>query len=432
MYIGPLATFIYILATNGRKSLFSKILPMALFFVILFVCSYLSIYFFPLNGDELMYDHYSNAFSTFMKQGVFSGFEPENDFLKIGALIYLIGDGSYLSLISFNGFLLYAACDLYIRSLPDISGIQTKILNFSLFAPPILYLGLRPAKEASVVLLLSLVFFIWKTKNIFLRAALILLTLPMFWSIRWQYIIGVIGAVLVFLAWRGFFALEKKTRQKVLIASIVFLAILTPIYFSRVQAYLNFIFFKPDNVYKYAHDPKGAFIYKLMLYKNGENSLHPWNVFVAQIGGFFTPHPLRLIREYLRDSIWNADIVEEFLFVTFWFFTLIPVYCLFFKDKVLAKFKDINGNTGLFFFHFAFIAILCFFACMTLLFQTPQSFRYKMPLNVYLFITIIYYVNLIGFKSVIEDLTKNKRWLTGYLGFMLLYSVVYMYSVLKF
>lgn len=403
------------------------------FFVSLFFLSTLSTFLFSFSGDEILYLRCGLEFSSLISQGQFWEFTgppcdqfQKNFFVKLSGYVFYLAGPSYHSLIGFNAFSLYLACQFCLSSFSLSSVQKEKAFKFLLYSPPIVYLGLRPAKEALVAFLISVAFYAVAIRNRMLQVLTILSVLFLFCLVRWQYALAFISAMILFLIWCLFVRISDQRRLPFFIALAVLFVGFFSFFKDDISSHLYSTMFQPHKVQEFSNQPDGALIYRIMLNKEGVRSLHPWNIVIAHIGGFFTPHPLRFVREYFRDYEFDYHIFEEFLFVSFWFYLLLPLFVLYIIERFLKKFKapqEINKSEV---FMLTFVSLLFSLACFSLLLETPQLFRYKVPLNVYLFSAIIVYISQSGIQKVKYQLQKHSRWLVVYTFIVGLYSVVYL------
>ncbi|MFZ4404990.1 MAG: hypothetical protein ACOYOK_12875, partial [Pseudobdellovibrionaceae bacterium] len=220
--------------------------------------------------------------------------------------------------------------------------------------------------------------------------------------------------------------LRNSVKIKLIILNCVFI-IAGWIHFKpTVINYLNINFIRSQNVSQFANSPGSAMIYQLMKNKENENSLDEWNILVAHIGGFLTPHPLRFLKEYQRHNKWYPQIIEEFLYVSFWFFGLLPLFLIYFKEKFLDYYYKIEQIPRPHVLCFLLSSLMFSIACFSILFHTPQLFRYKVPINIYFF-SIILYMVVTKQNNSGAFFRKYKLFLLFYSLILVVYSLVYFF-----
>jgi hypothetical protein len=402
-----------------------------LFFLISFGLAAISMHFFwgPA-GDEYLYDLCGRNLSALVPQGIYWNFPPdtcaynENFFVKITTYIYILSGKTPFSLVGFNCFLVYVACDLMLKTFRITSVEQRKIFNRALFFPPIVYLAMKPGKEAIIAFLLSLICYLMLVRNRLLQICSIMLLLIFYYFLRWQHALAAALAIFIFSYGKMLFSIrEKNIRSGGIALSVLVFALAFFFLKDHFIIYLYSNYINPHVVEQFASRSDGPFIYRLMVYKDGVQALHPWNVFIAHLGGFFTPHPLRFLKEALRDGQFQYSIVEEFLFVSFWFFTLIPVFFIYLRETLfLARGISLRFDTKIEFFKLILASLIFSMACFSLFFHTPQLFRYKVPLNIYLFLTILVFIDGLRKEERNQTLQRYRFVLAGYSIVIITYS----------
>lgn len=405
-------------------------LKVLFYFATVFLLSSLSTDFFPLNNDELMYHKCAISGSDEISRGnywEFSNLEcPKTVFVKLIGYFYFLAGKSYYSFIGFNAFILFVGCTLLLETFRLPENRKEKLFSICIYMPPVLYLSLRPAKEAMAAFLFCLLSYSVNSKNWKKRIPLIGLSLLIAYFSRWQYALAGVAAICLLGIWSLLIRLQNRWKL-IMVGAVLFCLIFgwTQVR-EKVFAQANKNMFDIHNVERFASRPNGALIYQYMRFRGGENTLDEWNVMIAHIGGIITPHPLRFLREYQRDGIFDYHILEEFLFVSFWFFLLLPVYALFLKNEFFRNWRHLERIDKMEVFKFVLATFIFSMACFSLLFQTPQLFRYKIPLNAYLFTTILIFIGRNGVKPVLQDLKRYKWWLCLYFVFLMFYSAIYL------
>lgn len=418
---------------RNRKITASSVFLVFSYFFVVFVLSFISTNLFPIFGDEFLYDSCGLNISKFIGEGIYWNFpdvacqiSPNNNFAKLVGYIYYILGKSYYNLVGLNAFVLFVGVDfllLAFRILPT----QRDILNrMILFCPPILYLAIRPAKEGFISFIICLAFFSVSLRKRIVGVVAAIVVLSLFYLFRWQYAAVYLCSLLILAIW----SLWTHFSNSVKIGVLVFVMISSIVYWfewrPQVLHYPYTTIISPDIVAEHATTPNGAFIYKLMLYKNGESSLHMWNIFVAHLGGFFTPHPLRFVKEWMRDRQFDYPVFEEFIFTSFWFYSLLPIFFLYLRDLFVRRIRNLHLVPKAEAFNFIFICMLFSMACFSLFFQAPQLFRYKIPLNIYVFGVTMIYVQMHAIEGVLQELKRLKSWLALYLFILASYSIFYL------
>ena len=421
MHLGIIVVLLYIIGIE-RKISRSKLLEVMIYFIVIATLSYISIYYFPLSSDEILYNLCRadlDPKSPILQCPDYS----HNQFVQFTKLVFFIGGGSAFSLLSIGYAFIYISCDLISRTFTEDVRLREKVFRITLFFPPVLYFGLRPKKEAVIVLLVSLVsFFISKPKSI-QRVVLLIPTLIGLYLMRWQFMVGALFSIGVFFAIKYLLTVSRRKLYGLLAASVLASTLLGYFFKDPVLKKLNDTIFYYNNVTILAYTTNGALIYRFMMFDVGETTLQPWNVFVAQIGGIITPHPLRVIKEYQRDGEIKYHVLEEFLYITSWFFLLMPVFFLFLKDKIFMSFKNARET---FVFQTIFSFTILGLASMSLLYHTPQHFRYRLPMHLFFFMAIIFYLSEKNSQEILDRLKQEWIRISFYFVILTIYSVAYL------
>lgn len=426
-------TIIYHFLVNREFNLRS-FLWLFTYFLLFALLSSFSIYMFPISsrGDDILYLECGKIYSQFIENGILWNFpesnclaSPKNHFVKLIGYIYYLGGQSFL--VSINWFFMFVAVDLTIKSFGGSSKANNSILKYSIFLPPFFYMGLRPAKEAAVTLMIAATFYFFSKILIEKRKWLIplIITFVVFGIIRWQYSFA---ALIAFAFVLGFSLLHKTSIAKRYLSLIFILGFSIGTLFifkDHILTHLYSNYFNPNSVEVFSKQENGAMVYKLMTYGEGIRPLNAWNVLIANTGNLVTPHPLRFIKESIRGNQFKYHIFEEFIFVSFWFFLIFPFFIICVKEKIFDlnnQKLDLNHL-----FKLVFTIIVFFFSSMTLFYHTPQSFRYKLPLNIFLFISVMIFLNYLGKSGLKRKLQQYKIFFLIYIVGLSFYSIIYFY-----
>jgi hypothetical protein len=418
MILWILAIFFYHFIRRGKINRLD-ILMISVYFLVAFFLASVSMSFFPLGGDELLYDECGRNLSSLILQGQFFNFPTSacsmievNSFLKVVGYLYILGSGAY-SLVGFNIFILFVAVDLILQALSS-NERNRSLFALVLFSPPILYLILRPAKEATIAFLVSFAIFAYFQRGSIPRACLLGLAFLLFYFFRWQYSV----VLLIALGATEFCLFIRNSSSRKKWASVIFLAIFVGAgWFSFKSTILDHLYgkyFDPTVVSEMKNSTGRALIYKVM--EDTARPLTPWNILVAHV---FTPHPFRFVKEWTRDGKFKYHIFEEFIFVSFWFYLLLPLFVLYLKSKI-----KVGSRQEI--FQIIFVSLLFSIACFSLFLRTSQLFRYKLPLNLFLFSVIAIYVHGKGLNSVLDELKLHRSWLGFYVFVIAVYSILYL------
>jgi hypothetical protein len=403
------------------------------YYIAIYACSSWSLSNLSLSGDETLYHQCGLILSeTIRHSGLLSmdsnlcNAAANNQFVKLVGAIYFFFGESIFTLIGFNAFLIFLGTSIFLDTFVIRSEDKKRIFRLAIYLPPLIYLAVRPAKESAIAFAICLVVWAMNVSRLWLKVIAVFFAINVSYFLRWQLALGVVAALFVFWIWLGLAKLNNRQRIFALVLGTVCLISIWKVYQPVILNYLNTNFIYSQNVEVFANNPGSAMIYKLMLYGNGENSLHLWNVFIAHLGSLFTPHPFRFIRESISAGSLKAHIFEEFLLVSFWFYSLLPVYGLYFYETFVSKWKDISKIQNMEVFKFVFASMVFSLASFSLLFMTPQMFRYKIPLNIYLFVTILVFICQNGVLQVLSKFKKFRWMIASYFVVIAAYSVLYL------
>lgn len=417
---------------NSRRKL-KDIALISGYFLVASLGAHISQIYFPFTGDELFYDHCGRNISQAISQGQFSGFSTElcdaaanNYFVNIVGYIYFLGGKNFYALIGFNALMLLMACDLFVKTF-QLEKIKNDMLYYCLaFFPPIIYLVFRPSKEACILFLVSGMYHAASITSILSRYILFGFFASVLYFMRWQYAVAAVVAILFYELWKIFVEIENKKKLWLFVGTSIFVLVSWIFMRQDVMAYLNLKFFKEGSVAYYAKLPDGPLVYHFMIHQDGENALHEWNMFVAHAVGVFSPHLLRFVKEYLRDGIFDLHILSEFVFVSLWYYVCLPFFLIFFKEQFWDKRKNFLLISPAQFFNFIFSFFIFTLASMTVFFSTPQTFRYKLPLNLYLFGSVLFLLRGLNRDSLKGIWTKYRVFFILYAVFLFAYSYAYL------
>jgi hypothetical protein len=244
-------------------------LRVSAYFLTVYLLSLLSIKFFPISNDEILYDECARQISSFISQsfppdlspltGVCEG-RQSNFFMKLAGWLTFIGRDNAFSLIGFNAFAMYLAAHLSLFSFGRRRSENEWLFNYFAFMPPLLYMTLRPAKEATIALLISAVCFGFSKKDKFPRWPAALVALFVLWFLRWQYVFIAGLAVGLWIAWILLSKISNARKLQVLGLIILISAILRSIYGDSVMQYMYDNHFGHSNVFHHTQN-SAAIIY---------------------------------------------------------------------------------------------------------------------------------------------------------------------------
>jgi hypothetical protein len=430
VHIGLTIVAIYIFIFFKGRLLKSSIEAL-IFFLLMSLLSYISIHFFPINNDELSYHLCAKEYASTILENYSAKscniFSPSNYFPKLYGIIYYFGGSNNFSILSLNYSFLFITFHLMSRLFTNSFDLRLKVFRASLICPPLLYIGLRPSKEPLVVFLISIILTGFSLKNKILSFLLMLIGVLLIYHIRWQYAVASIAAILLY----GIIKIIMGNNKRLKGSLIFFLATITVLEFSvlgQVFEKTSQRFFYKTDVILTSLKPNAALVYALMETDIEKNTpLKPWNVLIAHVAGILTPHPLRVIKEWQREKLIKPQILEEFLFTTFWFFLFLPIFFIYIKDKLFWCFKDRKANlANVFLLSFLFYLVIFSMSSLTIISVTQAHFRYRLPCHIFMFIGLISYFYQLGYDKIKLRIYANRFLIISYSGFMFFYSILYL------
>ncbi|MFZ4405134.1 MAG: hypothetical protein ACOYOK_13610, partial [Pseudobdellovibrionaceae bacterium] len=190
-----------------KNNIKTKVIFILVYYLCVYILSCVSIYYFPINGDEILYYGCGVNYVDLILKGQLWNFPVsaceanQNTFAKIAGYIFTLGGKSIYSIVGFNAFVIHLSSFL-IAEIFNFTDLQKeKFKKILIFFPPILYLCIRPGKEASIAFSYCLVVYAVTVKNKYNKLAMMAFALGVRYFIRWQQALVAAIAILLYLLW---------------------------------------------------------------------------------------------------------------------------------------------------------------------------------------------------------------------------------------